>query len=147
MHLKYESTVREPLVNGHKTYAQVTEDIISPIERKPGRMWYVGFFFSLALLGFGAFSVILGRVLGPWHLGYQPDGWLGLGHYQLRMVGRYRSRRYADLGHPSALPPGLADGRKPRGGSDDHLRGNVRGPVPDLPHGPCMGWLLCIALP
>ena len=57
MHLKYEATLREPLVNGHKTYAQVTEDIISPIERKPGRMWYVGFFFSLALLGFGAFSV------------------------------------------------------------------------------------------
>jgi len=67
MHLKYESTVREPLVVGHKTYAQVTEDIISPIERKPGRMWYVGFFFSLALLGFvgGLLLVAIGdRALG-----------------------------------------------------------------------------------
>ena len=57
MHLKYESFVREPLVDGAKDYHQVTEDIISPIERKPGRMWYVGFFFSVALLTFGVFSV------------------------------------------------------------------------------------------
>ena len=55
MHLKYESFVREPLVDGDKDYHQVTEDIVRPIEAKPGRMWYVGFFFSLALLGFGAF--------------------------------------------------------------------------------------------
>ena len=57
MHLKYESSVREPLVEGNKTYSQVTEDIISPIEKKPGRMWYVGFLFSLALLGCGVVSV------------------------------------------------------------------------------------------
>ena len=91
MHLKYESTVREPLVNGHKTYAQVTEDIISPIERKPGRMWYVGFFFSLALLGFGAFSVcwFVYWGLGTWGInrtvGWGWDitnfvWWIGIGH-------------------------------------------------------------------
>ena len=57
MHLKYESFVREPLVDGDKTYSQVTEDIVSPIEKKPGRMWYVGFFFSVVLLMFGVFSV------------------------------------------------------------------------------------------
>src|ERR1700712_2965912 len=91
MHLKYESTVREPLVNGHKTYAQITEDIISPIERKPGRMWYVGFFFSLALLGFGAFSVcwFVYYGLGTWGInrtvGWGWDitnfvWWVGIGH-------------------------------------------------------------------
>lgn len=57
MHLKYESFVREPLVDGEKTYHQVTEDIVRPIEQKPGRMWYVGFFFSVVLLCFGVFSV------------------------------------------------------------------------------------------
>lgn len=31
--LHYESTVREPLINGSKDYHQVTEDIISPIEK------------------------------------------------------------------------------------------------------------------
>jgi hypothetical protein len=41
MHLKYESFIREPLVEGDKDYHQVTEDIIRPIEAKPGKcgMW------------------------------------------------------------------------------------------------------------
>ena len=33
--LKYESQLREPLVDGDKDYHQVTEDICSPIETKP----------------------------------------------------------------------------------------------------------------
>lgn len=91
MHLKYESFVREPLVDGHKTYHQVTEDIISPIERKPTRLWYIGFFFSLALLGFGAFSVFWEVYwgIGVWNInrtiGWGWDitnfvWWVGIGH-------------------------------------------------------------------
>ncbi len=91
MHLKYESTVREPLVNGTKNYAKVTEDIISPVERKPGRMWYVGFFFSVALLAFGIFSVtwFVYWGLGTWGInrtvGWAWDitnfvWWVGIGH-------------------------------------------------------------------
>src|SRR6478609_9031635 len=89
--LKYESQQREPLVYGEKDYHQVTEDIISPIERKPGRMWYVGFFFSLALLGFGAFSVFwfVWFGIGTWGInrtiGWGWDitnfvWWVGIGH-------------------------------------------------------------------
>ena len=33
--LKYESQVREPLVDGDKDYHQVTEDIVRPIEAQP----------------------------------------------------------------------------------------------------------------
>ncbi|MEI8280215.1 MAG: NrfD/PsrC family molybdoenzyme membrane anchor subunit [Bacteroidota bacterium] len=91
MHLKYESFVREPLVDGDKTYRQVTEDIISPIEKKPGRMWYVGFFFSVALLMFGVFSVTWAVYwgLGTWNvnrtIGWGWDitnfvWWVGIGH-------------------------------------------------------------------
>lgn len=91
MHLKYESIVREPLVDGDKTYHDVTEDIISPIERKPGRMWYVGFFFSVALLAFGAFSVFWEVYfgIGVWGInrtvGWGWDitnfvWWVGIGH-------------------------------------------------------------------
>lgn len=91
MHLKYESFVREPLVDGDKTYHDVTEDIISPIERKPGRMWYVGFFFSVALLAFGAFSVFWEVYfgIGVWGInrtvGWGWDitnfvWWVGIGH-------------------------------------------------------------------
>jgi molybdopterin-containing oxidoreductase family membrane subunit len=91
MHLKYESFVREPLVDGAKDYHQVTEDIISPIERKPGRMWYVGFFFSVALLMFGVFSVFWEVYwgIGVWGVnrtvGWGWDitnfvWWVGIGH-------------------------------------------------------------------
>jgi len=91
MHLKYESFVREPLVDGDKTYHQVTEDIISPIEKKPGRMWYVGFFFSVALLLLGVFSVTweVYYGIGVWGInrtvGWGWDitnfvWWVGIGH-------------------------------------------------------------------
>ncbi|QJB34658.1 polysulfide reductase NrfD [Chitinophaga oryzae] len=91
MSLKYESTLREPLVDGVKDYHQVTEDIISPIEGKPGKLWYVGFLISLSLLGFGAFSVFwqIYFGVGVWNLnktiGWGWDitnfvWWVGIGH-------------------------------------------------------------------
>ena len=49
MHIKYESQLREPLVYGNKTYQQVTEDILRPIEAKPTRLWYIGFFIAVTL--------------------------------------------------------------------------------------------------
>lgn len=91
MHLKYESTLREPLVDGEKNYHQVTEDIISPIEGKPGKLWYVGFFISVALLLWGVFSVTWEVYYGTgvWNLnktiGWGWDitnfvWWVGIGH-------------------------------------------------------------------
>ncbi len=91
MHIKYESFVREPLVDGNKDYHQVSEDIIKPIEVKPGRMWYVGFFFALTLLAFGVFSVgwAVYWGLGTWGvnrtIGWGWDitnfvWWVGIGH-------------------------------------------------------------------
>src|SRR6478736_5553981 len=91
MHLKYESQLREPLVSGDKTYHQVTEDIIRPIEAKPSRLWYIGFFTAVALLAFGAFSVtwFVYWGLGTWGInrtvGWGWDitnfvWWVGIGH-------------------------------------------------------------------
>lgn len=91
MHLKYESFVREPLINGNKTYHQVTEDICRPIEQKPSRLWYMGFAFSLLLLAFGVFSVTWEVYwgIGTWGInrtvGWGWDitnfvWWVGIGH-------------------------------------------------------------------
>jgi len=91
MHLKYESQIREPLVNGNKDYHQVTEDIIGPIEVKPGRLWYVGFFISVAMLLFGVYSLYreVTYGVGQWNLnktvGWGWDitnfvWWVGIGH-------------------------------------------------------------------
>ncbi|HEY8387057.1 MAG TPA: NrfD/PsrC family molybdoenzyme membrane anchor subunit [Parasegetibacter sp.] len=89
--LKYESQLREPLVDGNKTYHQVTEDIVRPIEAKPGKLWYVGFYISVALLLFGVYSVYreVAYGIGEWNLnktiGWGWDitnfvWWVGIGH-------------------------------------------------------------------
>jgi len=91
MHLKYESSTREPLVEGNKTYHQVTEDVCKPIEQKPSRLWYIGFFFSISLLLFGVFSVFWEVYwgIGVWGInrtiGWGWDitnfvWWVGIGH-------------------------------------------------------------------
>src|SRR3954463_7359594 len=89
--LRYESQLREPLVYGEKDYHQVTEDICRPIEAKPSKLWYIGFYISVALLLFGIYSVtdevIYG--VGQWNLnktvGWGWDitnfvWWVGIGH-------------------------------------------------------------------
>src|SRR4051812_8715687 len=89
--LKYESQLREPLVDGNKDYHQVTEDIIRPIEMKPTRLWYIGFVVSIGLLLFGVYSVYreVAYGIGQWNLnktiGWGWDitnfvWWIGIGH-------------------------------------------------------------------
>jgi Ni/Fe-hydrogenase subunit HybB-like protein len=89
--IKYESQVREPLVDGHKTYHDVTEDICHTIEAKPTRLWYIGFGISVALLLFGVYSVYreVTYGIGQWNLnrtiGWGWDitnfvWWVGIGH-------------------------------------------------------------------
>ncbi len=89
--LKYESQLREPLVDGDKNYHQVTEDIIGPIETKPTRMWWIGLSIAIALLIFGVYSVYREVVygIGQWNLnktvGWGWDitnfvWWIGIGH-------------------------------------------------------------------
>ncbi|MDP4283311.1 MAG: NrfD/PsrC family molybdoenzyme membrane anchor subunit [Bacteroidota bacterium] len=89
--LKYESQLREPLVDGDKNYHQITEDIISPIEAKPTRLWWIGLSIAIALLIFGVYSVYREVVygIGQWNLtrtvGWGWDitnfvWWIGIGH-------------------------------------------------------------------
>jgi molybdopterin-containing oxidoreductase family membrane subunit len=89
--LKYEAQVREPLVDGSKTYHDVTEDICRPIEAKPGKLWYVGFFISIVLLLFGIYSVYreVTYGIGQWNVNHTVGWgwditnfvwWIGIGH-------------------------------------------------------------------
>ncbi|HRN58244.1 MAG TPA: hydrogenase, partial [Agriterribacter sp.] len=73
---KYESFVREPLVDGDKTYNRVTEDIVYTIETKPTRLWYIGLYISVALLLFGVYSIYreVTYGVGQWNLG-KTVGW------------------------------------------------------------------------
>ena len=89
--IKYESQLREPLVDGNKDYHQVTEDICRPIEAKPTFSWRVGFIISTLLLAFGVLSVSMEVIygIGKWNLnktiGWGWDitnfvWWVGIGH-------------------------------------------------------------------
>ncbi len=89
--LKYESQIREPLVDGNKNYHQVTEDIVRPIEAAPTKAWRIGFIISVILLGFGVLSVSMEVIygIGRWNLnktiGWGWDitnfvWWVGIGH-------------------------------------------------------------------
>ena len=89
-----ESHVAEadpPLILGHKTSAQITEDICAVAERRPGLLWWVCLGISLALLlvGVGAVAYVFTVGIGSWGLnrtvgwGFDITNfvfWIGIGH-------------------------------------------------------------------
>ena len=46
----FEAQIRQPLVEGNKTIADVSNDICRPIENKPTKLWWLGFTISFAFL-------------------------------------------------------------------------------------------------
>jgi molybdopterin-containing oxidoreductase family membrane subunit len=85
------SVLREPLVDGDRTLADVTDDICRPLEGKPTRLWWIGLFVSSAMLLGGvvavAYQILTG--IGTWGLnrtvGWAFDitnfvFWIGIGH-------------------------------------------------------------------
>jgi len=85
------SALRQPLIEGNKTPAQVTEDICAAMEGKPTTLWYTGFLTALSLLLIGAAAVTyqIATGIGTWGLnntvGWAFDitnfvFWIGIGH-------------------------------------------------------------------
>lgn len=85
------SSIREPLVLGHKNYHQITEDLVKPTEKAPPLSWIAVFIPAVALLGLGAFAtfwtIFVG--IGTWNLnrtinwGWDITNfvwWIGIGH-------------------------------------------------------------------
>ena len=86
-----ESAIREPLILGHKTYHDITADIVGPIENKAPRAWYVLLTISslIALYGIGCIMYLIGTGIGVWGLNKTVDWawditnfvwWVGIGH-------------------------------------------------------------------
>jgi molybdopterin-containing oxidoreductase family membrane subunit len=87
----YISPEREPLIQGEKTYNQVTEDIVKPIESKPGKLWYAGITISSLALIVGVLAIVytIWMGIGTWGenrtIGWAWDitnfvWWVGIGH-------------------------------------------------------------------
>jgi molybdopterin-containing oxidoreductase family membrane subunit len=85
------ASLRQPLVAGDKTPAQVTQDVCAPLERRAGALWWLAFLAALALLALGvaAVSYQLATGIGTWGLnrtvGWAFDitnfvFWVGIGH-------------------------------------------------------------------
>jgi molybdopterin-containing oxidoreductase family membrane subunit len=85
------SPVRQPLVAGDKSSAQVTQEICAPLERRATALWWLAFLAALSLLGLGAAAVAyqVATGIGTWGLnrsvGWAFDitnfvFWVGIGH-------------------------------------------------------------------
>jgi molybdopterin-containing oxidoreductase family membrane subunit len=85
------SPIREPLIQGQKTYHQITEDLVAPLEKAPPISWTIAFIVSSSFLAFGLFCIVwtIWHGIGTWNLnrtiGWGWDitnfvWWIGIGH-------------------------------------------------------------------
>ncbi len=83
--------VRRPLIEGNKTYHQITEDLCSPTEKSPNRAWIIAFIVAVSVLAFGLFCICwtIWMGIGSWGsnrtIGWAYDitnfvWWIGIGH-------------------------------------------------------------------
>lgn len=85
------SPVRHILIEGNKSYHNITEDLISPTEKAPNREWIVAFTVAAAFLGLYVFAVCwtIWKGIGSWNLNRTVNWgwditnfvwWIGIGH-------------------------------------------------------------------
>ena len=88
----YNIGVRGVLIKGNKTYQQVTDDILRPMDTKmPPRWWYIGIFItvSMILLGLWGMYTTISTGIGTWGVNNNVAWgfgiinfvwWIGIGH-------------------------------------------------------------------
>ena len=87
----YNRKIRGPLVEGNKTFSQITTDILSPMETSPGLWWYIAFGLSSIAAVFGIYSIFMTVYLGIGTWGVNNSvgwgweivnfvWWIGIGH-------------------------------------------------------------------
>jgi len=85
------SPLREPLVEGGKSYHDITVDLVRSTEKAPGKTWWIAFLISVNVLLFGVFCILwtIWHGIGTWDLnrtiGWGWDitnfvWWIGIGH-------------------------------------------------------------------
>ncbi|MBK7410221.1 MAG: polysulfide reductase NrfD [Saprospirales bacterium] len=85
------SPIREPLIEGGKSYHQISEDLCSPTERTPSLAWVAAFMVAVTFLALYVFCVTwtIWQGIGTWNLnrtiGWGWDitnfvWWIGIGH-------------------------------------------------------------------
>ena len=108
--MQKESAIREPLILGDKTYHQITEDVCAPVEGKANKYWYMAFSVAVIVALWGVGCILIHHRKRNWRLGTQYYSRLGLGHYQLCLVGRYWSRGNLDFSGSFAFQTKMENG-------------------------------------
>jgi molybdopterin-containing oxidoreductase family membrane subunit len=86
-----EAPIRDPLIIGKKSYGEIDDDVISPIEQRASLSWYIGFTLSaiIALMGVLCIGYTIYKGIGVWGLnktigwGFAITNfvwWVGIGH-------------------------------------------------------------------
>ncbi len=142
------SPLREPLDHrGHARWPASPTTSSARCSSRPTALWWVA--FAVGVVAAGA-RRRRGLVRDPdrhRRLGPQPHRRLGVRHHQLRVLGRHRPRRHADLGHPLPVPAEVAHQHQPLGRGDDPVRRDVRRRLPAHPHGASLARLLRLPVP
>lgn len=87
----YDKNIRGVLVEGNKSYSDITNDIYAPIQQSPPKWWYVTLFIGICALIYGCWAVYITVTegIGSWGLNNsQAWGWdiinfvwwIGIGH-------------------------------------------------------------------
>lgn len=87
----YNRKTRGPLIEGNKTFGQITKEVIAPLETSPGLWWYIALAISsvAAVYGVYAMYVTVVRGIGTWGLNNSVAWgwdivnfiwWIGIGH-------------------------------------------------------------------
>jgi molybdopterin-containing oxidoreductase family membrane subunit len=87
----YNRKIRGPLIEGNKSIADVTRDVIGPMEAAPGLWWYIGMALSsiATLIGGYAIYITVSKGIGTWGVnntiawGWEIINfvwWIGIGH-------------------------------------------------------------------
>jgi len=87
----YNRKIRGPLVEGNKTFGQITREVIAPMEKSPGLWWPIAFGISsaAALYGFYAIYITVYKGIGTWGVNNSVGWgwaivnfvwWIGIGH-------------------------------------------------------------------
>ena len=87
----YASPVRDPLITGSKSYSDITEDIIGPVEAKPTPLFMLALLISALTAGMGVMMILytIWMGIGVWGenktIGWAWDitnfvWWVGIGH-------------------------------------------------------------------
>ncbi len=87
----YNRDIRGPLVEGNKTYSQISKDIIAPTETRPGLWWFAAISLASLASAWGIFSIFqtLDQGIGTWGVNNTVGWgwaiinfvwWIGIGH-------------------------------------------------------------------